>query len=195
MNFRMPLLQCAAFALVTSSLMAGCGPSASVPGGAASPTAVQIRPLVAGQIDRVSFAEGARVRKGQILFRIDPSPFRAETERRFIARNHAISALEQAKASLARAQRLPVGSITPGDLDQLGAAIAAAKVDLAAATAALNASKIDLEFTEIRAPIDGLVSRALIKQGELVSNDSLLTTIVANQADREYLRDTARAAL
>jgi multidrug efflux system membrane fusion protein len=68
-------------------------------------------------------------------------------------------------------------------------------VDLAAATAALNASKIDLEFTEIRAPIDGLVSRALIKQGELVSNDSLLTTIVANQADREYLRDTARAAL
>ena len=64
---------------------------------------VEVRPRVSGYIDRIEFLEGTRVKKGQILFRIDPRPFRAETERQFAARTRAISQLELAKANHARA--------------------------------------------------------------------------------------------
>jgi len=67
---------------------------------------VEIRPRVSGYIDRIGFEEGVRVKKGQILFRIDPRPFRAEAERQLAARTRALSELDLAKANHARAQRL-----------------------------------------------------------------------------------------
>jgi membrane fusion protein, multidrug efflux system len=199
-----------ALPLAASLLLAGCGPSPARPaaGAAAPPGAqvtvaevihrplrdwseftgrleavqsVEIRPRVNGYIDRVGFEEGARVKKGQILFRIDPRPFRAETERQFAARTRALSELELAKANHARAQRL-IGehAISREEFDRLSSADSVAASDLAAATAALDAAKLNLEFTEVRAPIDGRVSRALITQGNLVSSDSLLTTVVSD---------------
>jgi multidrug efflux system membrane fusion protein len=142
---------------------------------------VEVRPRVSGYIDRIGFVEGARVKKDQVLFRIDPRPFRAETERQFAARSRAISELELAKANHARAQRLiGANAISREEFERLSSADSVAASDLAAATAALNAAKLNLEFTEVRAPIDGRVSRALITQGNLVSSDSLLTTIVSD---------------
>jgi len=142
---------------------------------------VEIRPRVSGYIDRIGFEEGARVEKGQILFRIDPRPFRAEAERQLAARTRALSELDLAKANHARAQRL-IGenAISREEFERLSSADAVAASDLAAANAALSAAKLNLEFTEVRAPIDGRVSRALITQGNLVSSDSLLTTIVSD---------------
>ena len=142
---------------------------------------VEIRPRVSGYIDRIGFEEGVRVKKGQILFRIDPRPFRAEAERQLAARTRALSELDLAKANHARAQRL-IGenAISREEFERLSSADAVAASDLAAANAALNAAKLNLEFTEVRAPIDGRVSRALITQGNLVSSDSLLTTIVSD---------------
>ncbi|HWS64145.1 MAG TPA: efflux RND transporter periplasmic adaptor subunit [Steroidobacteraceae bacterium] len=142
---------------------------------------VEIRPRVSGYIDRIGFEEGVRVKKGQILFRIDPRPFRAEAERQLAARTRARSELDLAKANHARAQRL-IGenAISREEFERLSSADAVAASDLAAANAALSAAKLNLEFTEVRAPIDGRVSRALITQGNLVSSDSLLTTIVSD---------------
>jgi multidrug efflux system membrane fusion protein len=142
---------------------------------------VEIRPRVSGYIDRIGFEEGVRVKKGQILFRIDPRPFRAEAERQLAARTRALSELDLAKANHARAQRL-IGenAISREEFERLSSADAVAASDLAAATAALSAAKLNLEFTEVRAPIDGRISRALITQGNLVSSDSLLTTIVSD---------------
>jgi len=142
---------------------------------------VEIRPRVSGYIDRIGFEEGARVKTGQILFRIDPRPFRAEAERQLAARTRARSELDLAKANHARAQRL-IGenAISREEFERLSSADAVAASDLAAASAALDAAKLNLEFTEVRAPIDGRVSRALITQGNLVSSDSLLTTIVSD---------------
>jgi multidrug efflux system membrane fusion protein len=142
---------------------------------------VEIRPRVSGYIDRIGFEEGVRVKKGQILFRIDPRPFRAEAERQLAARTRALSELDLAKANHARAQRL-IGenAISREEFERLSSADAVAVSDLAAANAALSAAKLNLEFTEVRAPIDGRVSRALITQGNLVSSDSLLTTIVSD---------------
>jgi membrane fusion protein, multidrug efflux system len=142
---------------------------------------VEVRPRVSGYIDRIEFQEGARVKKDQILFRIDPRPFRAETERQFAARTRAISQLELAKANHARAQRL-IGenAISREEFERLSSDESVAASDVAAATAALDAAKLNLQFTEVRAPIDGRVSRALITQGNLVSSESLLTTIVSD---------------
>jgi multidrug efflux system membrane fusion protein len=142
---------------------------------------VEIRPRVSGYIDRIGFEEGVRVKKGQILFRIDPRPFRAEADRQLAARNRALSELDLAKANHARAQRL-IGehAIAREEFDRLSSADSVADSDLAAADAALTAAKLNLEFTEVRAPIDGRVSRALITRGNLVSSDSLLTTIVSD---------------
>jgi membrane fusion protein, multidrug efflux system len=142
---------------------------------------VEIRPRVSGYIDRIGFEEGVRVKKGQILFRIDPRPFRAEAERQLAARTRALSELDLAKANHARAQRL-IGenAISREEFERLSSADAVAASDLAAANAAVSAAKLNLEFTEVRAPIDGRVSRALITQGNLVSSDSLLTTIVSD---------------
>src|ERR1700692_2134515 len=142
---------------------------------------VEIRPRVSGYIDRIGFEEGARVKQGQILFRIDPRPFRAEAERQLAARTRALSELDLAKANHARAQRL-IGenAISREEFERLSSADSVAASDLAAASAALTAAKLNLEFTEVRAPIDGRVSRALITQGNLVSSDSLLTTIVSD---------------
>ena len=142
---------------------------------------VEIRPRVSGYIDRIEFQEGARVKKDQILLRIDPRPFRAEADRQLAARNRALSQLELAKANHARAQRL-IGenAISREEFERLSSDENVAASDVAAATAALEAAKLNLEFTEVRAPIDGRVSRALITQGNLVGSDSLLTTIVSD---------------
>jgi multidrug efflux system membrane fusion protein len=142
---------------------------------------VEIRPRVSGYIDQIGFQEGARVKKGQILFRIDPRPFRAEEERQLAARTRALSELDLAKANHARAQRL-IGenAISREEFERLSSADAVAASDLAAANASLDAAKLNLEFTEVRAPIDGRASRALITLGNLVSSDSLLTTIVSD---------------
>ncbi len=142
---------------------------------------VEIRPRVGGYIDHIAFQEGARVRKGEILFRIDPRPFRAEVERQSAARTRALAQLDLAKTNHARAQRL-IGdnAISREEFERLSSAEAVAASDLAAADAALSAANLNLEFTQVRAPIDGRISRAFITEGNLVTSDSLLTTIVSD---------------
>jgi membrane fusion protein, multidrug efflux system len=142
---------------------------------------VEIRPRVSGYIDRVAFEEGTRVKKGQLLYRIDPRPFQAEVDRLAAARTRAQSELELAKANHARAQRLiNENAVSHEEFDRLSSADSVAVSDVAAANAALDAARLNLEFTEVRSPIDGRVSRALITLGNLVSSASLLTTVVSD---------------
>ena len=142
---------------------------------------VEVRPRVNGYIDRIEFEEGARVKKGQILVRIDPRPFRAEVERQIAARARARSQWELARANHARAQRLiDENAISREEYERLSSDENVAASDVAAAGAALEAARLNLEFTQVRAPIDGRVSRAFITRGNLVSSDSLLTTLVSD---------------
>ena len=69
-----------------------------------APNTVELRPRVSGYIDRVAFTDGARVKKGQLLFQIDPRPFQAEVERLVAERTRSVSDLELAKANRARAE-------------------------------------------------------------------------------------------
>ncbi len=209
MNRRKLFVPLSVLALAASIAMSGCAPSvgkASVNGAPPAPAvtvaevlhqplrdwseftgrleaiqSVEVRPRVSGYIDRIEFQEGARVKKNEILFRIDPRPFRAEADRQLAARNRALSQLQLAKANHVRAQRL-IGenAISREEFERLSSDENVAASDVAAATAALEAAKLNLEFTEVRSPIDGRVSRALITQGNLVGSDSLLTTIVSD---------------
>jgi membrane fusion protein, multidrug efflux system len=142
---------------------------------------VEVRPRVNGYVDRVTFTDGARVKKGQLLFQIDPRPFQAEVDRLVAERGRTASDLELAKANRARAERL-IGAhaISREDYERLVAAQTSAQGALSSIDAALRAARLNREFTEVRAAIDGHVSRALITAGNLVTGNSVLTTLVSD---------------
>lgn len=141
---------------------------------------VELRPQVSGALDAVTFAEGALVAKGQVLFRIDRRPYAA-------ALAEAEAALAQAKAdaqaSLREAERASrlVGkkAISQEDADRriAAAGVASARVD--AAKAAVERAALSLSFTEVRAPITGRIGRAEVTRGNLVSPETKLAVIVA----------------
>ena len=142
---------------------------------------VEIHPRVNGFIDRVAFTDGARVKKGQLLFQIDPRPFQAEVERLVAERTRSVSDLELAKANRARAERLiSAHAISREEYERQVAAEASAQGALGSIDASLQEARLNREFTEVRAPIDGHVSRAIITAGNLVTSASLLTTLVSD---------------
>ena len=146
-----------------------------------APNTVELRPRVSGYVDRVAFTDGARVKKGQLLFQIDPRPFQAEVERLVAERTRSVSDLELAKANRARAERLiSAHAISREEYERQVAAEASAKGALGSIDASLQEARLNREFTEVRAPIDGHVSRAFITAGNLVTSASLLTTLVSD---------------
>lgn len=142
---------------------------------------VEVRPRVGGYIDNIAFREGTRVKKGDLLFQIDPRPFQAEVDRTAALVQQSQARLRLARANLERGRQL-VGSgfVSHSTFDSLQSTELVAKGDLAAAQAALETAKLNLDFTHITSPIDGRVSRALITRGNLVTNASLLTTVVSD---------------
>jgi multidrug efflux system membrane fusion protein len=158
---------------------------------------VEIRPRVEGAIDSVHFRDGALVRRGQLLFKIDPRPFQAEVERWSGEVERARSQHELARRSRERGAQLLADKVIAEDAgDRLVADEISARGLLTSSSASLGAARLNREFTEVRSPIDGRVSRALIRAGNLVSSASLLTTVVSegplhayfDADERTYLR-------
>ena len=146
-----------------------------------APNTVELRPRVSGYVDRVAFTDGARVKKGQLLFQIDPRPFQAEVERLVAERTRSVSDLELAKANRARAERLiSAHAISREEYERQVAAEASAQGALGSIDASLQEARLNREFTEVRAPIDGHASRAIITAGNLVTSASLMTTLVSD---------------
>jgi multidrug efflux system membrane fusion protein len=142
---------------------------------------VEIRPRVGGYIDMASFPEGAHVRHGQLLFQIDPRPFKAE-----VARLNADLQSARAKAVLARSDADRAGrlinqdAIARNEFERLDAVAKSAAADAASAQASLTTARLNLSFTRVTSPIDGRVSKVLITRGNLVSPTDLLTTVVSD---------------
>ncbi len=143
---------------------------------------VEIRPRVSGYVDRVAFEDGARVKKGQLLFQIDPRPFQAEVDRLVAERSRSVSDLELAqgqprprRAADQRARHFARGATSAGGCGGVRAGSAWAR-----SMPRLQEARLNREFTEVRAPIDGHVSRAIITAGNLVTSASLLTTLVSD---------------
>ena len=139
---------------------------------------VELRPRVAGTIDKVHFVDGALVRKGDLMFTIDPRPFEAEVARAqsTLASNKA--KLELAQSELVRAQKLlDSQAVSRQEVDQWTSGSRTSQADVLGAEAALRVARLNLEYTAVRAPISGRTSRANITVGNLVNEQSVLTTI------------------
>jgi multidrug efflux system membrane fusion protein len=144
--------------------------------------AVDIRPRVSGYIDRIAFKEGDMVNAGDLLFVIDPRPYRATYD-------SAVGQLERARASaqLAEAQYKRAASLVKTDAisidtyDTRNAALGQTGADVHAAEAALATAKLNLDFTEVHSPIAGRVSRAQLTLGNLVQADQTVLTSVVSQ--------------
>ena len=147
--------------------------------------AVEIRPRVSGALVAIHFRDGQVVRKGQLLFTIDARPFAATLAEARARAASAATALTLARADLARANRLIADqAVSAEEVDALKARVQSAAAALAAAGAQVQARRLDVEFTEVRAPITGRVSDRRVDIGNLVSGDSaasatVLTTINA----------------
>lgn len=148
---------------------------------------VDIHPRVSGFIESVQFNEGARVAKGQLLFQIDARPFQIEIERLQAELKRAQSKRDFAAAGHARAVRLYAqNAIAREEYEQLTSAETEAAGDLGSLQAQLHAAQLNLEYSHVRSPIEGHVSRALITPGNLVSSANLLTTVVSDDPVYAY---------
>ena len=151
-----------------------------------APESVEVRPRVSGYIDRVAFAEGRLVRKGDLLFQIDPRPFEAEVKRLQAQLQQARANQTRAVSEAQRGERLRQSNAISAELaDARNSAAAEAQAAVAALQAGLEKAQLDLGFTRVTAPIDGRVSRAEVTAGNLVNaGQSLLTSVVST--DRVY---------
>jgi RND family efflux transporter MFP subunit len=145
---------------------------------------VEVRPRVSGQIVGVHFTDGQVVQKGQLLFTIDPRPFSAALAEARAGVATAQSELALAETNLGRARRLLAAeAVSQSDVDRLTAAAQSARAALAAAQARVRSRALDVEFTQVRAPIGGRISDRRIDAGNIVSagdaGGTLLTTINA----------------
>jgi RND family efflux transporter MFP subunit len=145
---------------------------------------VEVRPRVSGHIDAVKFKSGQLVKKGDALFQIDARWHQAELDRRAAEYAQAKVRMENAEREAKRtAHLLESKAISTEEAEQRQSRAEEAKAGLLAAEAARNAAKLDLEYTTIRSPINGRVSRALVTEGNYVSGvagmTSLMTTIVS----------------
>lgn len=142
---------------------------------------VEILARVTGYLDKVCFRDGADVKKGDLLFEIDPRPFQAKYDEAMAQVNLREADLTYRKSELARTSELTTkNAVSRSDYDLSVAAHAQAAAAVAAARAAAQDAKLNLDFTKLSAPIDGEISRTRITQGNLVKADqTLLTTIVS----------------
>jgi len=139
---------------------------------------VELRPRVAGTIERIHFSDGAFVHKGQLLFTIDPRPFEAEAARAQSQLVATRARAELAQSELARARTLlDSQAISRQEFDQLTSGTRTAQADIQGAEAQLRTARLNLDYTQVRAPIGGRASRANITAGNLVNEQSVLTSI------------------
>jgi multidrug efflux system membrane fusion protein len=141
---------------------------------------VEIRPRVSGYITEVAFTPGAEVKKGQLLFVIDPRPYQAEADRAEAAAKAARAKSDLARVELNRAERL-LGdkAIAQREYDASASGQKELDANARAAEAQAAAARLNLAYTRVTAPIDGRVSKAEITLGNLVDASAVLTSVVS----------------
>jgi RND family efflux transporter MFP subunit len=167
---------------------------------------VEIHPRVTGYIKRVTFAEGKEVKKGEVLFEIDPRPYEADLARAEAELESARSAAALAKSEVQRAGKLvDMQAISREEFDSRTSAEVQGGAQVHALEAAVQTARLNLEWTRVRSPIAGRVSNALVTAGNLVQAGppagAVLTTVVSvdsmylyfDSDEQTYLRYASRA--
>ena len=150
---------------------------------------VEIRARVQGFLDRINFEPGQKVKAGDLLFVIDPRPFQARVDQVEASLKGKQADLQLKQANLKRAQQL----LSTGSISQLQyevhvaeEAVAAAQVGITKAD--LEEARLQLDYTQVKSPINGLVDRNLVDLGTLVGaqDKTLLTTVVNTESAYVY---------
>lgn len=144
---------------------------------------VEVRARVSGYLQSINFKEGAIVKKGDLLFLIDPRPYKAELDRAEAELKVTKARLELARNDLARAKKLLTArAISEEEADTRSADVNVAQATLEQGKAAVEAARLNVEFTQVTAPISGRISREFVTEGNLINGGTggtLLTTIVS----------------
>lgn len=143
---------------------------------------VQIRPQVTGVLKHVAFAEGDEVSAGQLLFEIDPAPFRAAVAQAQAALARDRAALAKARWQADRLEPLAkLDYVTPQEYEDAKAAVTQARAAVAADKAAIQQAEIELGYTAIRAPITGRTGSIAFKEGNLVQANGATPLVTINE--------------
>ena len=157
---------------------------------------VELRARVSGTIDKVHFSDGALVRKGDLLFSIDPRPFEAEAARAQSVLASTRAKSELAQSELARARKLlDSQAVSKQEVDQLNSGQRTSQADIQGAEAALRIARLNVDYAQVRAPIAGRVSRANVTAGNVVNDQTVLTTIAGTAKVYAYFDSSERTFL
>ena len=210
-------------ALSLATLVVGCGDSAQKPAAPPAPAvtvakptkrtvsdfdeyvgrfvavnSVEVRARVSGYLDGIHFKDGQTVKQGDLLFAIDKRPFQNAVDQARANLNAAKSNLAFTEADFTRGQQLVRDkTITDQTFEQRSQAYRNSQASVANNEAALRTAELDLEFTELRSPVDGRIGDRRVSQGNLVTggtggNTTLLATIVSTDPIRfEFTFDEA----
>jgi membrane fusion protein, multidrug efflux system len=169
--------------------------STELPGRTAAYRIAEVRPQVEGIIKRRLFKEGSEVAAGQPLYEIDAAPYQAALLRAQASLASSEAQLVAARLVAERNERmLPQGAVSQQDHDNAMAARLSAQAAVDAAKAAVETARIDVGYTQLRAPISGRIGRSLVTEGALVkaAQDAAIATIA--QLDPIYVDVTESSA-
>ncbi len=165
-----------------------------LPGRVEALRTAQVRARVNGVVQRRLFSEGAEVRAGQSLFQIDPAPYQAALEAAQAQLAKAQANVAQAAAQAERNKPLvEAKAISQQEYLASVAAAKAAEADVAAAKAAVQTARLNLDYAAVKAPIAGRIGRALVTEGALVSAVEATQLALIQQTDKVYVNFTQSA--
>ncbi len=165
-----------------------------LPGRIAPTRIAEVRPRVSGIVVARVFEQGTHVKEGDVLYRIDPAPFKVQVDSARATLQRAEAVQLQARQNADRQITLRQRDISSGQqYDAAIAALAQADADIAAAKANLAAAELNLQYSEVKAPIGGRIGRALITEGALVGTGAADILATIQQLDPVYADFTQSA--
>ena len=165
-----------------------------LPGRIAATRTAEVRPRATGIVIERIFEQGSLVKEGDVLYRIDPAPFQVQVDSAEATLRRAKAVQAQAKTTSERQEQLRKSNVSSAQTyDDAIAQLAQADADVAIAEASLATAKLNLEYTEVKAPISGRIGRALITEGALVSANGTENLATIQQLDPVYADFTQSA--
>ena len=159
---------------------------------------VEVRARVKGFVQSVEFTDSSQVKKGDLLFVIEPESFQAALDRAKANEARAAAELQSAKWEFERVDRLAKSDAAPEkELHDAITRVSLAEADLKSAQAEVETAELDVSYTQVRSPIDGRVSRKLVDVGNLVgaNENTLLTTVIKMDPIYAYFNVSERIVL
>jgi len=169
--------------------------SSELPGRTVSTVVAEVRPQVGGIVRERLFTEGAEVKAGQLLYRIDPASYQAAVDSARAALSKARANVDTLRPKAARyAELAEIKAVAQQDTDDALAALRQAEADVASARAALDSAAINLAYTRVTAPVSGRIGKSAVTPGALVTAGQATALATVQQVDPIYVDLTQSSA-